>query len=67
MMERIPVKNEPIANMEAVSMGIVSKRLLKNVSPPLCPDAIKADNTMKNRMEITINLTDQLPRVVLGL
>jgi hypothetical protein len=67
MMERIPVKNAHTANMAAISIGRASERLLKNVSPPLCPDAIKTFNTMKNRMEITINLTDQLPRVVLGL
>ena len=31
------------------------------------PDAIKEDNTMKNRMETTISLTDHLPGTVLGL
>jgi hypothetical protein len=67
MMDRIPVKNAHMANMDAVSIGIVSRGLLKNVSPPLCPDAINTDNTMKNRMEAPISLIDHVPRVVCDL
>ena len=67
MMERIPVINAHTARIAATSMGIASERLLKNVSPPFCPDAIKEDNTIKNRMETTISLTDHLPCTVLGL
>jgi len=67
MMDRIPVKNAHMANMDAVSIGIVSKRLPKNVSAPFCPDAIKAENTIKNRTEAPISLIDHVPRVVFDL
>lgn len=66
-MERAPVKNAHTANMKAISMGIVRARLLKNVSPPLCPEATMTENNTKNNIEAPISLTDQIPRVVFGL
>ena len=63
----IPVKNAHTARIAAISIGIASERLLKKVSPPLCPDAIKKENIMKNRMETRISLTDHLPNTVLDL
>jgi hypothetical protein len=38
----IPVKNEDIAEIAAISIGIVRAKLLKKVSPPLCPEATRA-------------------------
>ena len=67
MMERIPVKNAHTANMAAISMGIVSTRLLKNVSPPRWPKATRAANNMKKARANAINLTDQAPSTALGL
>ena len=67
MMERIPVKKAHTANVAAISMGIVNVRLLKNVSPPLCPEATKTKKNAKNNIDIPISLIDQLPRVVFGL
>lgn len=63
----VPVKNTHTAEIAAISIGIASERLLKNVSPPLCPDAIMAKNNMKNNIETPISLTDQAPSTVLGL
>ena len=67
MMERIPVKNAHTASMAAISIGMVRERLLKKVSPPLCPEATIIINNMKNNTEAPISLIDQLPRTVLGL
>jgi hypothetical protein len=63
----IPVKNEDTAKIAAISIVIASARLLKNVSPPLCPEATREQNNMKNKREATISLTDQLPKTVFGL
>ena len=62
----IPVKNEDIARIAAISIGIARARLLKNSSPPLCPEATSEKNTIKNKRDTIINQIDQLPNVVFG-
>jgi len=42
-------------------------RLLKNVSPPRCPNATKIRNTAKNKKNAIISPVDHLPIMVLGL
>ena len=62
----IPVKNEDIARIAAIDIGIARARLLKNVSPPLCLEATREKNTMKNRRDTIINQIDQVPNMVVG-
>jgi len=66
MMLMIPVKKADTPEIPASSIGIVSVRLLKNVSPPRCPEATRSWNDINNTTKATINATDHLPKVVLG-
>jgi hypothetical protein len=63
----IPVKNAPTAEIAAINIGIASKGLLKNVSPPFCPEATSKPNKTKNERETAISLTDQMPGTLFGL
>lgn len=67
MMPMIPVKKADTPEIPASSIGIVSARLLKNVSPPRCPDATRSRNTKKKKSRLAVNPIDHLPIVVLGL
>ena len=67
IMPVMPVRNAHTAEIPAKSIGKASAGRLKNVSPPLWPEAINEDNIMKNRNETTISMTDHLPRAVFGL
>jgi hypothetical protein len=63
----IPVKNEDTARIPVISIVIASAGLLKNVSPPLCPAAIREYKAIAHRRKNINSLTDQLPKKVLGL
>lgn len=62
----IPVKKAATPQMATKSPGIASRRLLKKVSPPFCPENIRAISTPKNIMERTSSSTDNFPRVCFG-
>jgi hypothetical protein len=59
--------NAAIPAVAASSPGMASTRLLKNVSPPRCPDAIRACNEPKKTAKATINQAEYLPSLVVGL
>ncbi len=63
----MPVKNAHAAETPARSIGKASAGRLKNVSPPLWPEARNEYNIMKNINESTISVTDHLPRAVFVL
>ena len=63
----MPVKNAHTAEIPARSIGTASAGRLKNVSPPLWPEAINENNNIKNINETTNSMTDHLPRAVFGL
>ncbi len=61
-----PVRKANTPETPASSEGIVRARLLKYVSPPRCPNAIKIRNTAKNKKNTIINPVDHLPKGVFG-
>lgn len=61
-----PITKANTPEVPASSIGIVSTRLLKNVSSPRCPEATRSWNAIKNKMKVTINPVDHLPNVVFG-
>jgi hypothetical protein len=61
-----PVRKANTPEVPASNIGIVSTRLLKNVSPPRCPEATRSWNATKNTMKATINPVDHLPNAVFG-
>ena len=63
----IPVRKADTAETPASSPGIPRVRLLKNVSPPRCPDATSIPNTAENKRNAIISPVDHLPTVVLVL
>ena len=62
-----PMTKAETPEVPASNIGIVSMRLLKNVSPPRCPEATISWNAAKNTMKATINPVDHLPNVVFGI
>ncbi len=66
MIPIIPVKKADMPDIPAKSIGIASARLLKNVSPPRCPDAPSSMVNRKKMSDPTINPIDHFPRAVLG-
>ena len=62
IMPIIPIKNEDIPAMAAISIGTDSKRLLKNVVPPRCPKATRIWNVMNNTKKATMSHIDNLPK-----
>lgn len=63
----IPVKKEATPAAPAISIGKVRNWLLKNVSPPRCPEATSKEKVASDTKNIRINLTDHFPRGVFGI
>jgi len=61
-----PITKANTPEVPANSIGIVSIRLLKNVSPPRWPEATRSWNATKNMMRAASNPADHLPGVVFG-
>ena len=55
----IPVKKANRAEIPAITIGIDSARLLKNVAPPRCPEAI---TTMNETIKTVISHIDHCPK-----
>ena len=66
MIPMIPVKNADIPEIAAISIGTDSARLLKNVSPPRCPEATRSWNNINSMIKVIISHIDHLPKRVLG-
>jgi hypothetical protein len=66
MMPISPVTKAATPQVPAISIGTVSRRLLKNVSPPRWPERTRIRNNAKNRMKAAIKPTDHLPQEVFG-
>jgi len=62
-----PVTKAETPEIPAISIGTASARLLKNVSPPRCPEAAMSWSDMRNTMKAEISATDHLPKVVFGM
>jgi len=62
-----PIKNAPIPEIAAKRNGIVNNKLLKNVSPPRSPEAIKKKKGNKNKKKRTISPIDHLPGQLFGI
>ena len=62
-----PVKNEQMPESPAIIIGIVSLRLLKNVSPPLSPNSTSIKNNPRNIKKDMINPIDHFPRSLFGV
>jgi len=62
-----PVMNADIPAVAAISTGIVRIGLLKNVSPPRCPEATRIPNDARDTAKVKISQADLLPKVVVGL
>ncbi len=62
----IPVKKADMPEIPAISIGIVSAKLLKNVSPPRWPEATRSRNVINSKKKTIINPTDNLPKKVFG-
>ena len=67
MIPMIPVKKADIPDIPAISIGTDSTRLLKNVAPPRCPEAIRSWNAMNNTIKAAMSHIDHLPKRVLGI
>lgn len=67
MIPKMPVRKANTPETPARSMGIVSARLLKNVSPPRCPKATNTWNKMNRAVSAIAKLIDHLPRSVVGM
>ena len=61
-----PVRNASTPEVPASSIGIVSARLLKNVSPPRWPEATRSSKAAKNTANAASNPTDHLPKADCG-
>jgi len=61
-----PVKRASTPEVPASSIGMVSARLLKNVSPPRWPEATRSRNVIKNTKKAPMNPVDHLPMGVFG-
>ena len=66
MMPMMPVKKADIPQIPAISIGTASKGLLKNVSPPRCPEATRSWNNVNSAIKATMSHIDHLPNWVLG-
>lgn len=53
-----PIRKASTPEVPASSIGIVSTRLLKNVSPPRCPEATRSRNTTRSTTKATTNPVD---------
>ena len=62
-----PVMKAAIPEVAATSIGIVRIGLLKNVSPPRCPEATRIPNDARDTAKAKISQADHLPKVVVGL
>ena len=62
MIPMSPVKMASTPEVPASNIGIVSNRILKNVSPPRCPEATRSRNARKNTTKAAINPVDHLPK-----
>ena len=61
MIPMIPAKKADIPEIPAIIIGTVSKRLLKNVSPPRCPEATRSWNNMNSAIKAIMSHIDHLP------
>ena len=61
-MVMMPTKKEAIAEMATTQNGIVSLRLLKNISPPLSPELINKKNSPRNTKNKRISPIDCSPK-----
>jgi len=62
-----PVMKAAIPLIPARSIGIAREGLLKNVSPPRCPNKRLILNTPINTARVTSSQAERLPNLVLGL
>ena len=62
-----PVKKAAIPEVAATSIGIVRIGLLKNVSPPRCPEATRIPNDARDIANAKISQVERVPNLVLGL
>ena len=67
MIPMVPVKKVDMPEIPAINIGIVRKRLLKNVAPPCCPEATRRWNNMNNKMKAAISQIDHWPKRVFGI
>lgn len=67
MIPIIPVTKEDIPAAAAKMPGIARKRLSKNFSPPLCPEATRIKNIPRIKKKEIINPTDHLERHDFGI
>ena len=67
MIPMIPVKKEDIPEIAPISIGTDSKRLLKIVAPPRCPEATRSWNVMNNTIKAIMSHIDHLPKPVFGI
>ena len=59
MILMIPVKKANIPVIPAINIGMDNARLLKNVAPPRCPEAI---TTMNETIKTVISHIDHCPK-----
>jgi hypothetical protein len=62
-----PAMNAAIPEVAAISAGTVRIGLLKNVSPPRCPEATRIANDARDTAKVKISQADLLPKIVVGL
>jgi hypothetical protein len=62
-----PIMNAAIPAAAAISAGMVRIGLLKNVSPPRCPEATSIPNDPRDTAKVTMSQADLLPGLVVGL
>jgi hypothetical protein len=62
-----PVMNADIPAVAVVSAGTVRVGLLKNVSPPRCPEATRTPNDARDTAKVKRSQADLLPKIVVGL
>ena len=63
----IPVKKADIPEIPAISIGMDSARLLKNVAPPRCPAFTRSWNIMIKTIKAIMSHIDHLPKRVFGI
>ena len=56
-----------IPEIQAISIGIARRGLLKNVPPPRCPEITRILNDAKATARVKISQADRLPKLVWGL
>ena len=59
--------NAVIAEKLAISIGIVSFKLLKKVSPPVSPSFTSRKNNPKNKKKFVIKIIEYFPNFFLGI